>query len=156
MLPPNVPGGMTATALAPAGQTPIVPKNGASGIAMSSRMYAKSPFEMSKILRYASGNSSGSRPRPGRIALQPHPWVRMSSTSTASVSPGCAPLTTIGPASGYTRSQSRPSITLESESGPIWLSLTSRVHTTTVSPESISSTGSCPTSQVKCTRSSGR
>jgi hypothetical protein len=33
MFPPNVPGGITATALAPAGQTPIVPKNGASGIA---------------------------------------------------------------------------------------------------------------------------
>ena len=37
MLPPKVPGGMTGCALAPAGQTPIVPKNGASGIAMSSR-----------------------------------------------------------------------------------------------------------------------
>ena len=40
-------------------------------------------------------------------------------------------------------------MTLASESGPIWLSLTSRVHTTTVSPESISRTGSWPTSQVK-------
>ena len=28
MLPPNVPGGITGAALAPAGQTPIVPKNG--------------------------------------------------------------------------------------------------------------------------------
>ena len=37
MFPPNVPGGITATALAPAGQTPIVPKNGASGIATLSR-----------------------------------------------------------------------------------------------------------------------
>ena len=51
MLPPNVPGGITGTALAPAWQTPIVPKNGASGIAMSSRTYAKSPLEMSKIRR---------------------------------------------------------------------------------------------------------
>jgi hypothetical protein len=37
MFPPNVPGGMTGCALAPAGQTPIVPKNGVSGTAMSSR-----------------------------------------------------------------------------------------------------------------------
>lgn len=51
MLPPNVPGGMTGTALAPAAQTPMVPKNGASGTAMSSRTYATSPLEMSKIRR---------------------------------------------------------------------------------------------------------
>ena len=38
MLPPNVAGGITGFALAPAGHTPIVPKNGASGIATSSRM----------------------------------------------------------------------------------------------------------------------
>ena len=35
--PPNAPGGITGWALAPAGQTPIVPKNGSSGITMSSR-----------------------------------------------------------------------------------------------------------------------
>jgi hypothetical protein len=51
MLPPKRPGGMTGTALAPAGQTPIVPKNGASGIATLSPMYAKLPLEMSKIRR---------------------------------------------------------------------------------------------------------
>ena len=37
MLPPNVPGGIIGWALAPAGQTPIVPMNGVSGITMSSR-----------------------------------------------------------------------------------------------------------------------
>jgi hypothetical protein len=72
------------------------------------------------------------------------------------VSPGSAPATAIGPASGYTRSQSSPAITLASESGVIWLSLTSRVWTTTVSPESTVSTCSLPASQVKCTRSSGK
>jgi hypothetical protein len=51
MLPPNVPGGITGCALAPAGHTPIVPKNGVSGITMSSRMYATSPNERSKIRR---------------------------------------------------------------------------------------------------------
>jgi hypothetical protein len=51
MLPPNVPGGITGWRLAPAGQTPIVPKNGSSGIAMSSRMYATSPCERSKVRR---------------------------------------------------------------------------------------------------------
>jgi hypothetical protein len=38
MLPPKVPGGIMGWALAPAGQTPIVPKKGSSGIPMSSRM----------------------------------------------------------------------------------------------------------------------
>jgi hypothetical protein len=64
----------------------------------------------------------------------------------ASVSPGSASATAIGPASGYTRSQSILAITLESESGVTWLSLTSRVWTTTVSPDSISSAGSLPVS----------
>jgi hypothetical protein len=103
---------------------------------------------MSKIRRYASGKSSGSSPRPGKTADQPQPCVRMSRISTASVSPGSAPLTTIGPASGYTRSQSTPAMTLDSESGVIWLSLTSRVQTTTVSPESTARTGSWPSSHV--------
>src|SRR5262249_2995395 len=80
----------------------------------------------------------------------------MSRTSIASVSPGAAPRTAIGPFSGYTRSQFRLSITLVSESGGVWLSLTSRVQTTTVSPESISSTGSLSASQVKWTFSSGK
>src|SRR5687768_11068060 len=44
---------------------------------------------------------------------------------------------------------------LESESGPIWLSLTSRVVTFTVSPDSIVITGSLPASHAKWTRSSG-
>ncbi len=37
MFPPKVPGGMIGCALAPAGQTPIVPMKGSIGIAMSSR-----------------------------------------------------------------------------------------------------------------------
>lgn len=101
MFPPKVPGGMTDWARAPAGQTPIVPKNGASGIAMSSRMWATRPCERSKIRRYASGKSSGSKPSPGRIAVHAHPCVWMSRISTTSVSPGCAPSMAIGPASGY-------------------------------------------------------
>ena len=48
MFPPKRPGGMIACSFAPAGQTPIVPKKGSTGIAMSSRRYAKSPFERSK------------------------------------------------------------------------------------------------------------
>jgi predicted AlkP superfamily pyrophosphatase or phosphodiesterase len=42
------------------------------------------------------------------------------------------------------------------ESGVIWLSLTSRVWTTTVSPLSTVSTGSLPASHVKWTRSDGK
>ena len=42
------------------------------------------------------------------------------------------------------------------DSGVIWLSLTSRVCTTTVSPDSTVRTGSLPSSQVKWTRSSGK
>ena len=100
MLPPNVPGGMTGCALAPSGQTPIVPKNGVIGISMSSRKWMRSPSERSKTRRYGSGKSSGSRPSPGRIAVQPQPRVWRSRISTASVSPGSAPRTAIGPASG--------------------------------------------------------
>ena len=74
----------------------------------------------------------------------------------ASVSPGCAPSTAIGPASGYTRSQSSPAMTSTVESGPIWLSLTSRVWTTTVSPLSMVSTGALPASHVKWTSSDGK
>ena len=47
-------------------------------------------------------------------------------------------------------------ITLTSESGPIWLSETSRVSNTTVSPSATVSTGSFPASQAKWTRSSGK
>ena len=71
MFPPNVPGGITACAAAPAGQTPIVPKNGSTGIAMSSRRNAYLPSVRSKMRRYASGKSSGRRPAPGMIAVQP-------------------------------------------------------------------------------------
>ena len=130
--------------------------NGASGITMSSRKYVRSPGVVSKIRRYGSVKSSASSPSPGRIAVQPQPLVWMSRISTASVSPGSAPSTYTGPASGYTRSQSSPAITLVSESGPIWLSETSRVSNTTVSPSATVSTGSFPASQVKWTRSSGK
>ena len=47
-------------------------------------------------------------------------------------------------------------MTLASESGPIWLSLTSRVLMTTVSPSATVMTGSLPVSQVKWTWSSGK
>ena len=52
-LPPNVPGGITGCALAPAGQTPIVPMNGVSGTMMSSRKGVTSPRLRSKTRRYA-------------------------------------------------------------------------------------------------------
>ena len=42
------------------------------------------------------------------------------------------------------------------DSGVIWLSLTSRVWTTTVSPEATVRTGSLPSSQVKWTSSDGK
>ena len=87
MFPPNVPGGITSCAAAPTGQTPIVPKNGSTGIAMSSRRYANLPSERSKMRRYGSGKSSGRRPAPGMIAVKPQPRVCRSRISTASVSP---------------------------------------------------------------------
>jgi hypothetical protein len=80
----------------------------------------------------------------------------MSSTSTASVSPGSAPSIAIGPASGYTRSQSSRLMSAVVDDGVIWLSLTSRVCTTTVSPDSTVRTGSLPASHVKWTWSSGK
>ena len=51
MFPPKFPGGMTGCALAPAGQTPIVPMKGSIGILMSSRKWMTSPSERSKIRR---------------------------------------------------------------------------------------------------------
>ena len=42
---------MIGCALAPAGQTPIVPMKGSIGIVMSSRKWTRSPSERSKIRR---------------------------------------------------------------------------------------------------------
>src|SRR5215510_6241533 len=89
------------------------------------------------------------------IAVQPQSVVRSSRISTASVSPGSAPSTAIGPASGYTRSQSRPSMSCAVEPGDSWLSLTSRVSSVTVSPLWIERVGALPTSHLKCTCSFG-
>ena len=50
MFPPNVPGGITGCALAPAGHTPIVPRNGSSGI-VAGPSWATAPLEMSKMRR---------------------------------------------------------------------------------------------------------
>jgi hypothetical protein len=51
MFPPKGPGGMTGTALAPAGHTPIVPMNGSIGIATLSPSHVTSPPVRSKIFR---------------------------------------------------------------------------------------------------------
>jgi hypothetical protein len=67
------------------GQTPIVPRNGAIGIAMSSRRCVTAPAVRSKIFRYGSGKSSGSSPSSGRIAVQPQPSGCRSRISIASV-----------------------------------------------------------------------
>jgi hypothetical protein len=45
MFPPNLPSGMIACSFAPAGHTPIVPKKGSTGIAMSSRRSLPTVFE---------------------------------------------------------------------------------------------------------------
>ena len=47
----------------------------------------------SEIRSHGSVNSSASRPKPGMIAVQPQVGVPSSSSSTARVSPGAAPLT---------------------------------------------------------------
>ena len=84
------------------------------------------------------------------IAVQPQSRGRSERISTSSTSPGSAPLTNTGPVTGFTRVKSRPatSATPESRSScPPDASVTS---SSTVSPESTSSTGSIEWSQTVC------
>ena len=71
---------------------------------------ANLPSVTSQIWRKGLGKSaSGSRPRPGRMAVQPKgaPGF-ISRISTTRVSPGRAPSTRTGPVSGWPRNGPRP------------------------------------------------
>ena len=112
MLPPNVPGGITGCALGAGGAD----AHRAEERVERDRRRLRAARTRRRRCRTRAGRRPGTRPAsspsPGRIAVQPQPSVWMSSTSTASVSPGSAPSTAIGPASGYTRSQSSRSMSL--------------------------------------------
>ena len=100
MLPPNVPGGITGCALAPAGQTPIVPMNGVErdlDVLAERHDVATREVEDAQV---GLGELVGQQPEPGEDAVHPQPLVCRSRISIASVSPGSAPSTYTGPASG--------------------------------------------------------
>ena len=87
------------------GATPSSPQNGASGMRMPG---SSSPCRPSRrVMRSAcSSKSSVSRPKPGKLAVQPQSPGWKSSSSISSVSPGSAPSTAIGPLTWSTREKS--------------------------------------------------
>ena len=87
------------------------------------------------------------------IAVQPQAWGRSSRISTASTSPGCAPRTNTGPVTGLTRSKSSAATSAGVESAVSWPPEASAVSSSTVSPDSISSTGAIELSQANETDS---
>ena len=72
--------------------------------AKATRPVSSSTWE---IRSQGSGNSSASSPKPGMIAVQPQSRGSHSRISTASVSPGRAPLHDTGPDTGLTWEKSR-------------------------------------------------
>ena len=92
MLPPPRCGGNGENEPGSSSATPIVPRNFRNGTrtAVAERR-ATSPSRRSQIFRYASGKSSGSRPRPGMTAVQPQSPGVSERISTSSVSPGARP-----------------------------------------------------------------
>ena len=87
-------GGTTGARRGSAGATPIVPGNGAKGRVTPRRTRpAWPPRRCSRCSATARGTRRASSPKPGMIAVHPQSWGRSSRISTASTSPGSAPLT---------------------------------------------------------------
>ena len=82
------------------------------------------------------------------MAVQPQFPGRSSRISTASTSPGRAPLTATGPLTGFTCEKSRFVTASTPESGPICSSPASRTCSSISAPESTSSTGGIALSQT--------
>ena len=101
MLPPPACGGAMCTSCMPAPGTPIVPQNGSIGMRTPGQSSVVSPWVRSKCLITGSLNSpGGSSPKPGMMQAKPQSGSSKSRISTDSVSPGRAPSTAMGPASG--------------------------------------------------------
>jgi hypothetical protein len=101
MLPPPACGGGIGVSRMSAPGTPIVPQNGSIGRLTPAVSSVRSPAVRSNTRSAGSGNSSrGSSPKPGMMQAQPHSGSSKPRISTASASPGRAPRTAIGPASG--------------------------------------------------------
>jgi hypothetical protein len=81
-------------------------------------------------------------------AVQPQSLGRNSRISTASTSPGSAPLTKTGPLTGLTWSKSSLTTSSEAESALNCSSEASRTLNSTTSPGSTSSAGSMPLSHT--------
>ncbi len=147
MFPPNREGGMTECGPGLSGATPIVPGNGREGNAIRSPKRTR-PSSIREMRSHGSGKSSASSPNPGTIAVQPQVLVRSSSTSTSRTSPGRAPRTNTGPATGFIRSKSMVARSATTACSPIWSREASGTWSSTTSPSSASSAGSRSRFQV--------
>ena len=97
MLPPPLWGGKAPATAGSSGCVPIVPRKGAIGTRTPGITSTERPSRRSKVPAHGSGKSSGRRPLPGRIAIQPQSPGVSDSTSTLNVVPGRAPSTQTGP-----------------------------------------------------------
>ncbi len=148
-LPPHCVGGSTEYCPGCRGATPIVPGNGANG---SVTLWLNLTFSLapstSLMFSQGSGNSSASSPKPGMIAVQPQSLACMPCSCTSSVSPGRAPLTYTGPVTGLTFAMSIFGTSSWVDVGVSCPPEASAVSSSTVAPDSTSSTGSIALSQT--------
>src|SRR5882724_3072203 len=108
MLPPTRRGGTMLCWPGSAGARPMVPQNGFSGTRPPGpyRAGVMAWASYFQICRPGSLNWSVSRPKPGMFAVQPQPEGANDSSVTLIASPGSAPSTYTGPATGLTRAKS--------------------------------------------------
>ena len=157
MLPPNVPGGMTACSLAPAGQTPIVPEERrdrdrdvvAQVREVAAREVEDPQVRVGEVVRQQPEAGQDRRPAPAlRVQVEDLDRERVAGLRALD---GDRAGERVDAVPVEPSDRVRPST-----SGVIWLSLTSRVWTTTVSPLATVSTGSLSVSHVKWTWSVGK
>src|SRR5688572_9783476 len=154
MLPPCRSGGIVERGPI-SGATPSSPQNGATGMRIPGQNSTRSaPGPRPVILRWPSGKSSASRPKPGIEAVQPQSAVVNSRRSTWSVSPGSAPATSIGPLTWSTPAKSRSASVSVVDSALSWPFDASRQSNATTSPEPTEAMGGMAGSQARwcCSR----
>ena len=103
-LPPWVPLSTVSTAPC-TGATPITPIIGRTGSFSLSFQWTRPSLTSTTWVLMPNSlcrTQSGKMPIPGQSELKPRPSTFMSSTSTVTMSPGLAPLTSIGPVAPLT------------------------------------------------------
>src|SRR5262245_19384019 len=119
MLPPIRRGGTAECCPGSARAGPMVPQKGLGGTLPPGPDIAGASVFGSyfQIWRAGSGNWSASRPKPGMLAVQPQPDGAEESSVTLIASPGSAPSTWMGPATGLTLPKSSLAISATVDSG---------------------------------------